>query len=170
MLRQIGRNRPGVFGGMIAYLVFIAAQFVLPLDWLAVLRERAFDAVLAGDLQFRRPRESPPEVLVVDIDRPTLAAVGSWPWPRAIMAQLVQSVAAEKPKVVAIDVLFANSDLRSVAANVRQSGGLAPAPSAQIDGDQQLAVAVAAVQTVLGSTLDTRSEQAVPMVRKPMRS
>jgi hypothetical protein len=29
----------------------------------------AFDAVLAGDLQFRQPRESPPDVLVVDIDQ-----------------------------------------------------------------------------------------------------
>lgn len=165
MLRQIGRNRPGVFGGLIAYLIFIVAQFALPMDWLAVLRERAFDAVLAADLHFRGPQESPPGVLVVDIDRRTLAAIGSWPWPRAAMAQLVQSVAAEEPKVVAIDVLFASSDLRSVAAGARQSDVLAPAPSAKTDGDRQLAVAVAAVQTVLGSTLDTGSEQAPPMVR-----
>ena len=165
MLRQIGRNRPGVFGGLIAFLVFTAAQFVLPPDWLAILRERAFDAVLAGDLRVRQPRESPPGVLVVDIDRPTLAAVGNWPWPRATMAQLVQSVAAEKPKVVAIDVLFANSDLRPVAAGARGSDGPAPAPSTRADGDQQLAAAVAAAQTVLGSTLDTRSERAEPMVR-----
>src|SRR5438477_6262202 len=166
MLRLIGRNRPGVVGGVLAFLAFVTAQLVVPGDWLNILRERGFDAVLTGDLHLRyrfAPADRPRVVVVVvDIDQRTIAALGDWPWPRETMAQLVNAVADAKPRAVAIDVLFAGLDTRSPAALARRLDGVAHnsstyelAASALVDGDQQLASAVASASTALGFTLDT---------------
>jgi adenylate cyclase len=150
MLRQIRRNSPGVVGGTIAYLTFAGFQLVAPAEWLSLIREHAFDAVLQCDLQLRDLPRGKPEVIVVDIDRRTLAALGNWPWPRATMARLVNSVTAGKPSALAIDILFAGPDPRSPATTARQ-----PTDSAPLDGDSQLAAAIGSAPTVLGATLDT---------------
>src|SRR4029079_12023617 len=97
MLRQVRRNRPGILGGALAYLIFVALQLMAPHDWFSIIRERGIDAVLLGDLQVRDLPQGKPKVLVVDIDRRSLAALGNWPWPRATMARLVNAVAAGKP-------------------------------------------------------------------------
>ena len=162
MLRQIGRNRAGIIGGSLAYLIFVAFHLAAPFDWLSLIRERGFDAVLLGDLQLRRLPAAKPEVVVVDIDRRTLAALGSWPWPRATMARLVRAVAAGKPGAIAIDILFAGTDPRSPAAAVQDTLA-GDAPSGPIDpkdlnGDQQLAMAIGSAPTALGSTLDANSK------------
>ena len=159
MLRQIGRNRPGVFGGALVYLIFIAFQLVGPPDWFTIIRERGFDAVLLGDLQIRDLPQGKPEIVVVDIDRHTLAALGNWPWPRATMARLVSAVAAGKPSALGIDVLFAGADPRSPAAAIHRPEGTALSPQIP-DGDQRLADAISSVSTALGSTLDTASGRA----------
>ena len=167
MLRQIGRNSPGVVGGTVACLIFVGFQLVAPPEWLSLIRERAFDAVLQCDLQLRDLPMGKPEVVVVDIDRRTLAALGNWPWPRATMARLVSAVAAGKPSALAIDILFAGPDPRSPATMMRQPNDLAP-----LEGDQQLAAAIGSTPTVLGATLDTTSmhtaRTAAVLIRGPV--
>jgi adenylate cyclase len=164
MLKLIGRNRPGVLGGVLAFAVLVVAQLLAPADWLSVLRERGFDAVLAGDLQLRSrlgASASDVPVVVVDIDQRTIAALGDWPWPRETMARLVNAVAEAKPKAIAIDVLFAGPNVRSSAAvtrrpdSVAQNASTYALASAPLDGDRQLAAAISSAPTVLGFTLDT---------------
>ena len=167
MLRQIRRNRPGILGGVLVYLVFVVVQLAAPPDWFSIVRERGFDAVLLGDLQLRNSPRGKPQVVVVDIDRRTLAAMGNyWPWPRATMARLVRAVAAGKPSVLAIDVLFAGPDPRSPATPMRAPDGTlsGASPHEPLDGDQRLADAIGSVPTVLGSTLDTAKGQTAPAV------
>ena len=136
MLRQIGRNSPGVVGGTVACLIFVGFQLVAPPEWLSLIRERAFDAVLQCDLQLRDSPMGKPEVVVVDIDRRTLAALGNWPWPRATMARLVSAVAAGKPSALAIDILFAGPDPRSPATMMRQPNHLS-SPSRVISSSRR---------------------------------
>ena len=47
----------------------------------------------AGDQWLRRPAPSDLKVIVVDIDRASIDALGTWPWPREGMARLVEAVA-----------------------------------------------------------------------------
>ena len=54
MLRQIGRNRPGFLGGVLAYLTFAVGLLAAPPEWLSILRENSFDAVLLADFELRR--------------------------------------------------------------------------------------------------------------------
>jgi adenylate cyclase len=135
------------------YLILVAFQLLAPREWLAIIRERGYDAVLVGDLQIRDSPRAKPAVIVVDIDRRTLAALGNWPWPRATMARLVGAVAAAKPKAIGIDILFAGPDPRPVASADR--GMLDVASPSLLEGDQALAEAIRSVPTALASTLET---------------
>src|SRR5260221_14040149 len=49
-------------------------------------------------------------VAIVAIDEESLALKGQWPWPRTLVAELVRRIAAGKPTVLAIDILFPEPD------------------------------------------------------------
>ena len=65
-------------------LAALAAALALALGpWLAPLDER-----LADFLAPLGYRDAPPQLLLIDLDEASLAAVGPWPWPRATLARL----------------------------------------------------------------------------------
>src|SRR5262249_36935865 len=86
--------------------------------------------------------------------------------PRDTFARLVNAVGDAKPKAIAIDVLFSAPDSRSPAALARKLEGVAQSSttyalaSGLVDGDQELADAIAATPTALGFTFDTKAGQA----------
>ena len=77
-----------------------------------------------------------PGIVVVALDEPSFAEIGlAWPWPRALHAELVESIAAQGPASVAVDILFEG-------------------PGASADGDAALAFAIRqAGNVVLASDL-----------------
>ena len=187
MLSQAGKTHSGLVAGVLALALFLAAAFLIPKEWRSTLREKAFDVVLAADQQIRRlqPRETSKQenakgapVVVVDIDRRSLDALGPWPWPRETMARLVEAVASGKPSVIGIDILFTQPDNRSPAALARQLGSLTGKPDISAlatdlpDGDKQLAAVIRNVPVVLGFVLDADKDNAVPgvpvLARRPI--
>ena len=187
MLSQAGKTHSGLVAGVLALALFLAAAFLIPKEWRSALREKAFDVVLAADQQIRRlqPRETSKQenakgapVVVVDIDRRSLDALGPWPWPRETMARLVEAVASGKPSVIGIDILFTQPDNRSPAALARQLGSLTGKPDISAlatdlpDGDKQLAAVIRNVPVVLGFVLDADKDNAVPgvpvLARRPI--
>ncbi|MBK9083627.1 MAG: adenylate/guanylate cyclase domain-containing protein [Rhizobiales bacterium] len=121
---------------LVAGALVAGASLAILRDWPAAatqLREATFDAMLAA-----APRPAAGgEVAVVDIDRAALDRFGPWPWPRERLAQLVEAVAAQKPKAIALDVL------------------LAEAP-----GQEALAAALAKAPAALGAVLDPDGQPA----------
>ncbi len=73
------------------------------------LRNQGFDAY---QKLWPRVRTAQP-VVIVAIDDRSLARVGQWPWPRDTMARLVDRIAARKPAVTGIDIVFAEPDRTS---------------------------------------------------------
>jgi serine phosphatase RsbU (regulator of sigma subunit) len=70
------------------------------------LRLRGFDF-----LERLVPRQyQPMRVEIVAIDDKSLAQYGQWPWSRARVAQLVDRIAAGKPSVLGVDIIFAEPD------------------------------------------------------------
>jgi adenylate cyclase len=119
----------------LALLVLLEALWGLsPGGMRQAMRERALDRLLP--LLPQQPAADP-GVVIVDIDRDSLARLGPWPWPRDRMAQLATAAAAGKPAVLAVDVLFAGPDRLST------------------NGDESLAQAIAALPSALGFVLDT---------------
>ncbi|MCK6425292.1 MAG: EAL domain-containing protein [Burkholderiaceae bacterium] len=80
----------------------------------------------------------PPEVsdaqVIVTIDDASVQALGRWPWPRDLHAQLLERIGSAAPRAVGYDVLFgeAGEGDRSLAAALRRHGRvvLPVAPSA----------------------------------------
>lgn len=146
-----------------AALVLLAAQG----DAMTSLRERLFDAVSG----LGRSRLAGHWPVIVDIDRETLASVGSWPWSRDRIAALVTATAAARPKAIALDILLEGPDQRSPAALARRLAVLTGEASLGAlsdrldDGDRLLAAAIAKVPTVLGTALDPQAGRTVEAIR-----
>src|ERR1700733_2744314 len=70
-----------------------------------------------------RYRDSDP-VKIVAIDNASLAAVGQWPWPRQIDAQLIQKILAQHPAAVGIDLLWSEPDRQSPEQFLKQASSL----------------------------------------------
>lgn len=47
------------------------------------------------------------EVVLIDIDDISMLQIGRWPWPRPVLAALVNRIAEGRPEALAIDILFA---------------------------------------------------------------
>jgi adenylate cyclase len=124
--RRPVRNRPAMAAGLAALALFLAAHLLLPEDWRETFRETALDMVLAIDhrLEPKVLDKAAANLIVVDVDRRSLAEIGAWPWPRERMADLVTVITSAKPAVVAFDMLFSEPDERSPAALARRLGGM----------------------------------------------
>ncbi|UCV01344.1 CHASE2 domain-containing protein [Acidovorax radicis] len=56
-------------------------------------------------------RPSHPDIVVVAIDDRSIAAIGRWPWRRALHAELITRLSAQNPRVIGVDVLLGEADL-----------------------------------------------------------
>jgi CHASE2 domain-containing sensor protein len=52
-------------------------------------------------------------IRVVDIDDASLRSIGQWPWPRTIVAQLIDKLREAGSAVIAFDIDFAEPDRTS---------------------------------------------------------
>lgn len=100
-----------------------------------------------------RVRASGPAVIVA-VDEPSLARYGQWPWPRQLLAQLVDRIRAADPAVVGLNLLFPEADGFSGTTLASRLPGLAARTAAWVasvpDGDQTLGQALAAAPSVIG--------------------
>jgi len=72
---------------------------------------RFFDVVSKTDtatLDF-----SATSTVVVEVDERSLQALGQWPWPRIILAQISQEILLQKPAVIGFDIFFPEPDRTS---------------------------------------------------------
>jgi adenylate cyclase len=83
---------------------------------------------------FRRHLESTP-VVIVAIDDASLAAIGQWPWPRQIEAELISKILAGHPAALGIDLIWPEPDRQSPEQWLKQAGAI---PSALSEALRQL--------------------------------
>lgn len=107
-------------------------------------------------------------IRVVDIDEQSLAKIGQWPWPRTTLARLVQTLTAQGAAAVALDILFAEPDAKSLEQVAKrlpaaQSQLLSAAIRAQRTNDQIFAAALKDSPSVLPVELGQGSETALPL-------
>ncbi|HXG79414.1 MAG TPA: adenylate/guanylate cyclase domain-containing protein [Methyloceanibacter sp.] len=82
----------------------------------ARLRALVFDAY-----QQLSPRSFDPSlpVRIVDIDEDSLREIGQWPWPRTVLAQLVDKLSENGAAAIGFDIVFPEPDRMSPANAVR---------------------------------------------------
>ena len=67
------------------------------------------------DIKFRVRGPEPPtgKVAIVDIDEKSLRRIGQWPWPRDVLAELVNGIHKADALAAGFDIVFAESDRTS---------------------------------------------------------
>ena len=83
---------------------------------LTALDNRVADAMF----RWRGPEKTTGSVVIVDIDEKSLQEIGQWPWPRNIVAQLIRRILAEEPRVIGLDIVFAEQDRTSPSRYVAE--------------------------------------------------
>jgi len=158
LLRCINSRRAPI---VVAMLVLLGALVLRIADPGAVTRIRnfAFDSY-----QRLEPRPYNPEtpVRIVDIDEAALQEYGQWPWPRTIIARLVDKLTEKGAVVVAFDAVFAEPDRSSISRMVRDLVAFTDPETVQKlaaavqDNDKVLADAMAQSRVVTGFGFDVK--------------
>ena len=101
------RRRLVFLSGIAPVLITTALAISRP-PYFARFEDAAYDIVLRS----ASTRAPAGRVAIVDIDERSLSDVGQWPWRRDVMGRLISSLRAAGAAVIAIDVIFAESDRR----------------------------------------------------------
>jgi adenylate cyclase len=136
------------------------------------LRNLAFDTY---QRLVPRPTAQAP-VIIVDVDEDSLDKIGQWPWPRDILAQLVDRLNEAGAAAIAFDVLFAEPDRMSPegllerwkrrpdVAQLSQLVGQLPDP------DEELAKALARSNSVLSFAMVNGPGRGTPLMKAGIAS
>jgi adenylate cyclase len=158
LLRCINSRRAPVVAAM---LVLVGALVLRIADPGAVTRIRdfAFDGYQRIEPRIYNP-DTP--VRIVDIDEAALQEYGQWPWPRSIIASLIEKLTDKGAAVVAFDAVFAEPDRSSPSRMVRDLAAFTDAATleklgaAALDNDRLMAEAMAQSRVVTGFGFDLR--------------
>ena len=157
-----GRVTAKIFGFLVksleravgfALLIVFLFVYVKDPEPLQQLRFAVFDF-----FQNVKPREIPPPgespVTIIDIDEKSLAEVGQMPWPRSIMAKLVDNLTQMGAAVVAFAIFFPEPDRMNPEGVVASLAGIDDETRAKLlalpSNDQLLANALKKSRVILG--------------------
>ncbi|HTP35608.1 MAG TPA: CHASE2 domain-containing protein [Candidatus Acidoferrales bacterium] len=106
-------------------ILFVSAAVGLMVDWNASgLGRYARDWLMRA----RGPLPVPDDIAIVAIDEASMARFGRFPWSRRVLARTVDAIAADKPKVIALDILFtdptAQDDDDALARSIGRAGNV----------------------------------------------
>jgi len=121
-------------------------------------------------LQELKPRQYVPvPVRVVDIDDASLERLGQWPWPRTMIAELIDRLNKAGAAVVGLDIILAEPDRTSPARVLQHLPQMPPDVTSWISGlrdnDQILADTIRGTPVVTGFALTTRGGGRAPALR-----
>ena len=130
-------------------LAALTALIWLQPPWLRRMQAAGFDTL---QVLYPRPIRSLP-VTIVAIDDKSLSAIGQWPWPRTVLADLVRAVDGDAPAAIGLDVLFAEPDRLSPDRLLAQARELDPSLAGRLpdlpSSDRMLAEAIGERRVVL---------------------
>ena len=97
---------------------------------------------------------------IVDIDDESIRQIGRWPWPRAMMASLVDALAKANVAAIGFDVLFSekdqpSEDVKACARATAHSADQEAHCEERADGDVAFAHAITGRPVVLGTFFTT---------------
>ncbi|WP_428686637.1 CHASE2 domain-containing protein [Roseibium sp.] len=166
-LLHLLRNRHLFFAVMTLILLIVAREVRLhdPV-FVASLRSLTFDTYQR--LKPRVPLGQP--IRIVEIDEESIAQYGQWPWPRTLIAELVDRIAALGGACIAFDMVFSEPDRTGPAGFLRELDErdwpgreeIRPMLADIPDNDAVLAQSLSQLPTVLGFFNETRSQMGLP--------
>ncbi len=114
----------------LAVVVSAVAVFAIATGSTAGMKNKAYDLIMKS--RFQHPAADT-DIVIVDIDEPALVAMapeyGRWPWPRNIMGELVEGIAAQQPKAIVFDIAFSDPDVFNIEGDKYFRDVIAAAPN-----------------------------------------
>jgi serine phosphatase RsbU (regulator of sigma subunit)/CHASE2 domain-containing sensor protein len=145
-LDRVGRVR---WVGLIVLAILTALLWLQP-PFVARQQQQWFDA--SQRLVPRAIKSMP--ATIVEVDQKSLVALGQWPWPRTVLAQLVREVQRAKPLAIGFDILMSETDRSSpehwLDNMPTHDADLAQALQSLPSHDEELARAISGARVVLG--------------------
>lgn len=107
-----------------------------------------------------------PGVVIIDIDEASLATLGQWPWPRDLLASLIENLGAAGVAAIGFDMAFTEPDRTSLAQlsqrlQARGTQLQLPNDPLALDNDLAFAAAIAQQPVVLGVALSNETGRAL---------
>ena len=156
---------PGRRFALVILGVLVLARVLEP-GFFETIALRGFDR----EQQIAPRAYQPLPVRIVAIDEKSLSKYGQWPWPRTLVATLIRRIAAGHPRVLGVDIIFAEPDRLSPGKLIDAVPDL-PSPLAHElallpANEVGLAAALEEVPAVLGIGA---SDEAAPATHGPSR-
>jgi len=103
------------FLGLIITLLFTAA-YIVGFSPLQNLELKAYDVGVSAN---RAPADN--RIVIIDIDDESIDRIGRWPWPRSVMADMVDKLSAANARLIAVDVFYSEKQQipKSVEASIQ---------------------------------------------------
>lgn len=124
------RLRGNFFLYLAAVFTLVAALDTATTNYIGGMRQTTFDMMLR--MRVNVP-EAAGDIVIVDIDERTLAAMapeyGRWPWPRQVLAEFAEQLAAQEPAAIVFDVLFSDPDIQNPDSDAYFNEVLAALPN-----------------------------------------
>jgi len=143
---------------VIIFLGSSSAYLFLP-DYFQSLDSRVRDFYF----KVRGPQKASEDIVIIDIDEKSLAALGQWPWERDKVAKILYNLSNLGAGIIGLDIVFSEADKtspKSIAKTWHLKGDNLP------DYDKVLAKAIQNTPTILGFVFDfnTKNEKEAPQI------
>src|SRR3990167_6880072 len=99
-----------LFHGLVREWLLIGLVLLPFTAYLSLSAGLALNNPLYDSLRRLTPLPVDPRIVLVTIDAPSLEALGPWPWPRSVHAELIERVNAAQPAGILLDVIFSETD------------------------------------------------------------
>jgi signal transduction histidine kinase/CHASE2 domain-containing sensor protein len=123
-----------------ALILFVSMLAVVLVTWFVPSINAASLNML---FRLRGTLPPPDDIIIVAIDDPSLQRIGNWPWPRSVMAEVIDKLSGAKPRAVGLDVIYAEpsnpaNDQRLAEAIKRNGRVILPAqlPDLEPEADE----------------------------------
>ena len=98
-----------MFHGLVREWLLIGLILLPFTVYLSLSAGLALNNPLYDSLRRLTPLPVDPRIVLVTIDAPSLEALGPWPWPRSVHADLIERLNAAQPAGILFDVIFSES-------------------------------------------------------------
>jgi len=160
------RRRLPQAGLMVAILLALSVLRIADPAPVAQLRLMVFDGYQR--LNPRRPDTDGP-VRIIDIDDESIRRIGQWPWPRTVIAKLVDKAAAHGAAAIGLDIVLSEPDRLSPEQVIGSWSGDLSDLRLRVAGlpsnDEVLARAIARAPAVLGLVLTDKPNSKPPVLK-----
>jgi adenylate cyclase len=130
------RNLPFYLIACLSLAGSLMTQFLDPPFIRDHLEGKTYDLRLhLRDLVQKQPVS--PGIAIVSIDDKSISEIGRWPWSREVQARLVSAIAAGKPKVIGLDLLYSERENRGsdgkLASAMKKAANVVQATAFMVD-------------------------------------